>query len=99
MQARSNTLKLKWRSWGLDEEKRCPLGCSEDETLEHFLIRCDKLQHIRIPYLELQRPNRENVDSLIKEILLLNHNNKIKTEKYVDLIKNLWAMRNLLMGQ
>ena len=47
MQARSDSLKLAWREWGNDNSKNCPLGCEILEDLQHFLVRCEKLQMVR----------------------------------------------------
>ena len=60
MRARSNTLSLGWRKFGMEEEKKCKLCQKEEETLEHFLVECIKLQETRSRYIELQRPNTEN---------------------------------------
>ena len=56
MRARSDTLELKWRSWGSEDEKEYPLCKYQTETLEHFLIDCNALQSIINKCLELQRP-------------------------------------------
>ena len=45
--ARSNTLELKCRSWGDEEEKICKLCCKEREILTHSLQRCDFLQEYK----------------------------------------------------
>ena len=46
--ARSNSLKLKWRSRFQNESVVCVLCGEEEENLQHFLIRCPALQHVRV---------------------------------------------------
>ena len=97
MRARSNTLKLKWRTWGLQENKICDLCSLEIESLEHFLIDCPKLQIVRQQYVELQKPTILNKNEIMAIILLL----KISTNQldiyYIDMINNLWNVRNKLL--
>ena len=97
MRARSNTLKLKWRNWGLQENKICDLCSLEIESLEHFLIDCPKLQIVRQQYVELQKPTILNKNEIMAIILLL----KICTNQldiyYIDMINNSWNVRNKLL--
>ena len=52
--ARTNTLPLFWRNRfkqnATEEDQLCPLCKMNVETLQHFLLRCTKLMHIRIRY-------------------------------------------------
>ena len=86
MKARSNTLKLNWREFGTESAKICKL-CSEGiETLEHFLIDCDRLQELRSRYLELQRPIVQNKNDLMASVLLLGSEGDGGAEYYMELL-------------
>ena len=41
---RSNSLKLNWRKWGFDQLKTWSLCFQDVETLEYFLLKCQKMQ-------------------------------------------------------
>ena len=47
---RSNTLRLGWRAryWG--ESVACGVCGAREETLEHFLMGCDRYEHVRVKY-------------------------------------------------
>ena len=47
MQSRSNSLKLNWRALNENRDKSCQLCGANVETLEHFVIYCEKLQEDR----------------------------------------------------
>ena len=97
MRARSNTLKLKWRNWGLHENKICDLCLSEIETLDHFLIECPKLQIVRQQYVELQRPTNLNRNEIMAMILLLKKYTDQSDIYFIDMIYNLWNERNKML--
>ena len=88
MRTRSNSLKLNWRNWGFDQLKTCNLCSQEVETLEHFLLKCPKLQSYRNKYIELQKPYKENMRELMATIMLLNKNRDQSNEYYIDMIHN-----------
>ena len=69
MKARANVLKLNWRNQGNEELKKCSLCKCHIETIDHFLLDCDKLQLIRNKYLILQRPQILDADSIINKML------------------------------
>ena len=48
--ARSNVLKLNWRKRFLNESILCGLCGEEEETLEHFIMKCRCLQMIRVEF-------------------------------------------------
>ena len=98
MKARSNTLKLKWRNWGIGQNKMCDLCCNEIETLEHFLLDCTKLQIARNYYLELQRPINCNKNEILAIILLLKISNDQPDSYFIDMIQNLWTQRNKILN-
>ena len=93
MKARSDTLNLRWRTWGSDEEKMCLLCRNHVETLEHFLIDCDALQEIRNKKIEFQRPvQMDKREDLMMRFLLLRGEDE-KREEFVDLLEGLWRER------
>ena len=91
MKARSNTLKLGWREFGLEDTKICMLCNMEIETLEHFLLDCHELQKKRENYIELQRPWIKDKNNLIARMLILEE--KDKTEYYLDMLEEIWKER------
>ena len=96
--ARSNTLRLRWRNWALDDEKICLLcGCGV-ETLEHFILDCCKLEQIRIKYVELQRPMIEQRDEIMVSLLMFDEKD---AEHHVSIVWEMWRERGRLieMGQ
>ena len=99
MKARSNTLKLSWREFGTESAKICKLCGEEIETLEHFLLYCDRLQEVRSGYLELQRPVVENKTDLMASILLLESGGGGRTEYYMELLWSLWRKREMIMDE
>ena len=66
--AKSNTLKLGWREWTVQENKICQLCKIEIESLEHFIQLCTELQHLRNKYIQLQLPMNENKLVILSEI-------------------------------
>ena len=94
LKARSNTLKLRWREWATQENKKCGLCDGDVETLEHFLIICPKLQEERSKYVELQMPREENTNTTIATILLFREDKN--PAYYIDMLWNLWIARRKL---
>ena len=100
MKARSDTLPLKWRTWGVEEEKRCPLCNHQTETLEHFLLDCDILQAIRNNCIELQRPRMEDGrEEQIVSMLLLGKNGNERDNQYIEVLYQLWKERKKIIDQ
>ena len=103
MKSRSNTLNLKWRDWGSDEEKICPLCQQGIETLEHFILECPKLQPIRNKHIELQWPMQPNrKEENIKKILMFdieNNADKFDNIRYINLIEELWIKRKSIIKE
>ena len=103
MKSRSNTLNLKWRDWGSDEEKICPLCQQGIETLEHFILECPKLQPIRNKHIELQWPMQPNrKEENIKKILMFdieNNADKFENIRYINLIEELWIKRKSIIKE
>ena len=99
MRARSDTLNLAWRNWGVDEAKTCKLCGAEDETLKHFIIRCDRLQEIRKGFLLLQRPNIENEDEIISEFLFMGENIEQNRNEHLVQLQTLWTVRKKIIKQ
>ena len=97
MRARSDTLKLNWREFGTESAKICKLCNEENETLQHFILDCDRLQEVRSGYLELQRPVVENKKSLMASVLLLNVMGDRNPEFFIDLLWVLWRKREQII--
>ena len=68
--ARTNTLDLQGRKRINQEDTICPLCQKEEETLNHFILECEKLNSIRCVCLLLSKPLPEDTDDLIKYFLL-----------------------------
>ena len=98
MKARSNTLKLNWREFGVESAKTCKLCCLEVETLQHFILDCNKLQEVRGRYVELQRPMMENKNKLIALILLFDRRDGESVNYYIDMLWDIWSMRESLIN-
>ena len=96
MKARSNTLRLRWREWGTNEEKQCQICRNGTENLEHFLVTCVSLENVRSKYIELMRPRIDDNRKIMMVILMLCENEKSPLY-YVDLIWDLWRERKKLM--
>ena len=99
MKARSNTLNLEWKSWGTDEEKICKLCNEENEDMEHFLIKCNSLQQLRQQYLELQRPNYEQMDDIINRLLIFTETRTVKIEENINFLYKMWMKRKKLRNE
>ena len=92
LKARSNTLELGWRNWGVSEEKECKMCHATEESLTHFLIKCPELQTIRNKYIEFQWPLQEDEDELVSKILILGSPEN-KEEYFVDILFEMWCNR------
>ena len=93
--ARSNTLKLGWREFGLDSSKSCKLCGAEVETLQHFLIDCPRLQFVRDEHIQLQRPFIERKNDIMALMLLLNVNEE--NDYYIEILRKLWRERKKII--
>ena len=91
MKARSDTLQLGWREFGMDDTKICKMCNSEIETLAHFLLECQELQETRKNYIELQRPLIEDKNKLMARMLLMEDEGK--TEYYLNMMEEIWKER------
>ena len=99
MKARSNTLKLNWREFGTEAAKQCKMCGQSIETLEHFILDCNRLQGVRSSYVELQRPIIEDKKNLLATILLLEGRCDGNTEYFIDLLWNLWNKREQILKE
>ena len=97
MKARADVLKLNWRNHGDTPNKLCKLCNEQNETLEHFLIDCNKLQIIRNKHTILQRPMIENKETIISKILLLDFEED-NIKYYLSILSQLWTTRNQLLN-
>ena len=96
MRARANSLRLGWRNFGSEEDRRCQLCRAEVETLEHFLIDCNELQEARSRHLILQRPQIQSRENIIDKILLFETQGG-ETECHISIVAQLWALRKSLI--
>ena len=97
MNARADTLKLRWREWQTDEGRNCPMCGYREETREHFILECVKLEQIRCKYIELQRPMNDDPEMIIASVLLYNKNTWNEKEYFVDMIYELWNERKKMI--
>ena len=97
MQARSNTLNLRWRGIADDKGKDCLLCGHLKETLTHFLIECPMLQEARNKYLILQLPKPHDSSTIIRWLLLLEDHKDIDHKEMINAISDLWGTRNKLI--
>ena len=98
MQARSNSLNLGWREISDDKNKLCKMyELSAVQTLTHFLILCPSLQSIRNKHVLLQRPNIDNLDEILKRILLFEQTEDINHDDMISILSELWIAREKLL--
>ena len=96
MKARSDALPLAWRNWATDEGKVCPLCLEGVESLEHFLLKCDRLETIRSKCSVMQRP-RNNDANVIKQILLFNRQDSTTGKECLELLWKMWSARDAII--
>ena len=97
MKARADALKLNWRNHRDEANKICDLCKEQIETLEHFLIDCNKLQLIRNKFSILQRPMNNNKESIISKLLLLDFEDD-NVNYYINILSQLWITRNNILN-
>ena len=97
MNARADTLKLRWREWMTEEGRNCAICGYREETLEHFLLECERLKGIRCKYIELQSPMNEDHELIIANVLMYDKSTWKEKEYYVDMIYELWNERKRLI--
>ena len=98
MKARSNSLKLGKRDWE-NHDNICKMCNEGEETLQHFIISCISLNDTRISFIQLQRPHNENIEDIIKKVLLFEQDSEFSTEYYIDLVYKLWIHRKRLINE
>ena len=86
-QARANCLKLEDKN--RETNKECKLCGEEIENLEHFLIKCKRLEIERAQDIRLQKPLNENINETIGEFLFT----KEDIDKKKKLLKKMWQKR------
>ena len=100
VKARTNTLKLGWRNWETEMEKKCEICEIENEDLKHFLLECTFLEKLRCQFIELQRPRNEDINELMARILLFGWKKERYQEEqieyFVDMVFELWKERERL---
>ena len=98
MNARANTLKLGWRSYFHDNNSLCKLCNEQVETLEHFLIDCQRIQYIRQKYSLLQRPHIENKKDIMRTLLLFDEVID-DYETPINALYEMWKEREKLLAE
>ena len=100
VKARTNTLKLGWRNWETEMEKKCEICEIENEDLKHFLLECTFLEKLGCQFIELQRPRNEDINELMARILLFGWKKERYQEEqieyFVDMVFELWKERERL---
>ena len=102
MNARTNTLQLHWRKRLQNEDDKCPCCQQTTETLEHFLLHCEKLSDIRQKYSMTSQPYPINTDNTIANIILLHKDKKINKEDITirkNYLKEIWNKRNKIIKE
>ena len=99
MKIRSNSLKLSWREFNNAADKICSLCSIEIETVEHFMLDCNKLNELRNEYIHLQLPRNENRANLINTVLLFHKDELFSQEYFINMMQRLWNHRNLLLKE
>jgi len=82
---RTNTLNLNWRARFRGGEVVCGVCRVEDETLEHFLLRCPSLANVR----------RQFSFSNIRDVLCFGEKDTDRVEEFLE---KLWAARWSFVG-
>ena len=90
---RSNTINLNIRKRFENKSTICELCMIEEETLQHFILKCPKLQGIRNNCIEIQWPINEKIDETIGMFIFSNENLQIKMKT----IESMWKKRNEMM--
>ena len=91
--ARTNTLDLQWRKRFVNEDTICKLCNRQDETIEYFILDCEKLNIVRSQFLILMRPYPENTDDIVKRLLLFQTEKEEDILKHRKIIYKLWKAR------
>ena len=97
MKARSDSLDLEWRVQNTNTGKLCKLCLLENETLEHFLLTCTKLQDFRKQFIHLQWPLNLDKGKIMQIILLFVKDKDFNDEYFINMIQYLWNKRQILM--
>ena len=94
MKTRSKSLKTGKRDWE-NQNSMCELCGEEEETTEHFIFICNKLDKSRCQFLQLQKPinSVSNNINLLKRILLFEKDIEFNEDYYINLVFKLWTCR------
>ena len=66
--SRTNTLPLEWRKIYTNNNTTCKICGKDEETLEHFIIKCDALKQTRTQtkiYKEYTQNNKFTIDNIL----------------------------------
>ena len=97
--ARSNSLKLNQRAYFLKpnhkiEDKICNLCEEEEESLEHFMLKCNKLERKR-NYELINRFKGSNIKETLGLLLFETRGEDLELIK--EMITNMWETREKLL--
>ena len=87
---RTNTLKLRWRDGFAGGAVSCLLCGAEVETVEHFVMKCERIRAIR---------ERHGVRGGVRmeEVLLFEGRTVEKVDGYTKMLEEMWAERGRLV--
>lgn len=90
--ARTNTLPLNIRKRHSGEDTFCPLCREAEETFEHFLLHCPRLQEIRTRHINLQRPFIEDSEKIIVDFM----SQEDDLEETKECLYKMWSKRKTI---
>ena len=93
---RTNTLELNWRKRHQGLSEKCP-GCDCDsETLEHFLIECNRYDNQRLRFNFMTDLQSESDSDKLKNILAFSNLTSQEIEIRKQYVTALWNERRKL---
>ena len=93
---RTNTLELNWRKRHQGLSEKCP-GCDCDsETLEHFLIECNRYDNQRLRFNFMTDLQSESDSDKLKNILAFSNLTSQEIEIRKQYVTALWKERRKL---
>ena len=91
--ARSNCLELGDRS--REEEIGCKICGYDKEDIHHFMLHCEKLRHIRLESIYLQKPHAIDENVIIGDFLFEEEDKDHKRET----LYRMWRKRATLIKE
>ena len=84
-------MSRKWTSRKEGNTVNVEDGDEEEEDMTHFVLRCNKLQWIRIEINELQRPVMENEDIVVGQFVFEGEEEMIYCK--MKTVEKMWMER------